>query len=381
MNSIQLVGQVTAADVGAVIAQWREAGKDFHLIALLPEAESPSVALLQAICREAAIPLAGAVFPGLINGSELISNGALLLRVDAAPPPLLVERVADPAGMQRITDQLAGYVESRLDEGEEASLLCIFDALTPNIGTHLDAWYLRLADRVRYFGVNAGNERFVSAPCVFDNERFVADAVLLQLLPDHPGACLEHGYGVPDNFITATSAHGNCIDQIDWRPALDVYGELMQLQYGVAIDRESFYRYAVHFPFGILRADGEVLVRIPVALNDNGGIICVGEIPPNSVLALLDARAASTQAAAVLAQGLTDMCGSRQGKELLLFYCAGRRMHMGEGMAAELAAIAHHTAARHVLGALSLGEIGGSRAGGYPLFHNATLVGVPWQNC
>jgi hypothetical protein len=159
-----------------------------------------------------------------------------------------------------------------------------------------------------------------------------------------------------------------------------VYRELMQLQYGVAIDRENFYTYAVHFPFGILRADGEVLVRIPVALDDKGGIICVGEIPPNSVLALLDARAASTQSAAALAQGLTSLCGSLQGQELLLFYCAGRRMHMGEGMAAELGAIACHTAAGRVLGALSLGEVGGSRAGGYPLFHNATLVGVPWPN-
>jgi hypothetical protein len=381
MNSIQLVDRVTAVDVGAVITEWRKVSTDFHLIALLPEAESASVALLQAICREAAVPLGGAVFPELINGSELIRSGALLLRVDAAPPPLLVEGVADSAGMQRVADQLAGYVEGNLDESEEASLFCIFDALTPNIGTHLDAWYLRLADRVRYFGVNAGSERFVSAPCVFDGERFAADAVLLQLLPDHPGACLEHGYGVPENFITATSAHGNCIAQIDWRPALDVYRELMQLQYGVAIDRGNFYTYAVHFPFGILRADGEVLVRIPVALDDNGGIICVGEIPPNSVLALLDARAASTQSAAALAQGLTDMCGSLRGKDLLLFYCAGRRMHMGAAMVAELDAIARHTAAGRLLGALSLGEIGGSRAGGYPLFHNATLVGVPWPNC
>lgn len=380
MNSIQLLSQVTAADVAAVITGWRKVSKNFHLIALLPEAERPSVALLQAVCREAAVPLGGAVFPALIDGSALITNGALLLCVDGAPPPLLLEGVADSAKMQGVADQLVGYVEGHLDESAEASLLCIFDALTPNIGTHLDAWYLRLADRVRYFGVNAGNERFVSAPCVFDNQRFVADAVLLQLLPDHPGACLEHGYGVPDNFTTATSAQANCIAQIDWRPALDVYRELMQLQYGVMIDRENFYSYAVHFPFGILRADGEVLVRIPVALDDNGGIICVGEIPANSVLALLDARTASTQAAAALAKDLADLCGSLHGQDLLLFYCAGRRMHMGDGMVAELDAVARHTATGRLLGALSLGEIGGSRAGGYPLFHNATLVGVPWPN-
>jgi hypothetical protein len=230
---------------------------------------------------------------------------------------------------------------------------------------------------VRYFGVNAGNERFVSEPCLFDGKRFVANGLLLQLLPGHPGACLEHGYGVPAQAITATSASGNSIVQIDWRPALEVYRDLMREQYGVAIDRENFYSHAVHFPFGILRADGEVLVRIPVALGDKGEIICVGEIQPNSLLTLLDARAGSGKAATALARDLAQL-GVAPGGDLALFYCAGRRLHIGEGLGDELSAVKLETAAAQVAGALSLGEIGGARSDGYPLFHNATLVGVPW---
>jgi len=230
--------------------------------------------------------------------------------------------------------------------------------------------------------VNAGNERFVSEPCLFDADRFVANGALLQLLPGHPGACVEHGYSVPEHTITATAASGNTIVQIDWRPALDVYREIMQDQYGIAINRENFYEHAVHFPFGILllRARGEVLVRIPVALGENDEIICVGEIRPNSLLALLDARTATGRAAPLLADNLAELGRAEPGGDLVLFYCAGRRLHVGEGVGEELSAVLRETAARQMAGALSLGEIGGPSSDDYPLFHNASLVGVQWPS-
>jgi hypothetical protein len=364
--------------VAGVLESWRREGAAFHVIALLPEAEKARVAELQAACRDAGVALGGGIFPQLIHDGALCDHGALLLKVTGAPPPLLVGEVGWAASVEAACEEVSRYVEDNLGSAEDASLFCIFDALVPNIATHLDGWYLALADRVRYFGVNAGNERFVSEPCLFDGERFIADAVLLQLLPGHAGACLEHGYGVPDCAITATSAAGNAIVQIDWRPALDVYREIMQAQYGVAIDRDNFYANAVHFPFGIMRADGEVLVRIPVALGEKGEIVCVGEIPPNALLTLLDARAGTGWAAAALARDLVEQGAWNESGDLLLFYCAGRRMHVGDGLRDELEEVARTTGAARVDGALSLGEIGAARSGGYPLFHNATLVGVPW---
>lgn len=377
--SITVLNRIDAAFLAPLLDTWKAQARRCHAIALVPEAECTKVPLLQAAFGQAGIALAGAVFPQLVHGDRLIGQGVVLLRVFDAPPPCLIENIATAEAPAAVADQVARYVESNLGDDDEAALFCIFDALVPNIASHLDAWYLRLADRVGYFGVNAGNERFVSEPCLFDGERFVANSVLMQLLPGHPGAALDHGYGIPDAVTTATSATGNRIVQIDWRPALDVYRELLAAQYGVALDRDNFYTHAVHFPFGILRADGEVLVRIPVAIGERDEIVCVGEIPPYSILTLLDARASGTTAR-TLAASLAQRGAAVTDADLLLFYCAGRRMHMGEGVGTELAAVARETGAAQVVGALSLGEIGGSRSGGYPLFHNATLVGLPWPS-
>jgi hypothetical protein len=81
----------------------------------------------------------------------------------------------------------------------------------------------------------------------------------------------------------------------------------------------------------------------------------------------------------VLTDGLVAMLGNSAAAELLLFYCAGRRKHLGlEKATAELQAFAQRTQAAGIAGALSLGEIGGSTLHGYPLFHNATLVAATW---
>lgn len=380
MSAITYLSEVAPATLHATLAAWKAAGVHQCLV-FLPEAEASAIPLVQAVCQELEVALAGAVFPELLQSTGLTRRGAVLLPLRDCPAPLLLDNVARPEGVASLARQLTAYVEASVPESQDVTLFCIFDALVPNIATHLDAWYLALADRVHYLGINAGSETFTSIPCLFDNRRCIADGLLVQLLPGHPGGCLEHRYGVPERVITATSAEGNRIVQIDWRPALEVYGDLMREQYGVTIDRDNFYTYAAHFPFGILRADGEVLVRIPVALDEDGSIFCVGEIPPNAVLALLDARATSDQACGSLVRDLEQLVGLPI-PELLLFYCAGRRMHMGpEGMGAELQGLKQGLGSAHICGALSLGEIGSSQRGGYPLFHNATLVGIPWRRC
>jgi hypothetical protein len=271
-------------------------------------------------------------------------------------------------------------VKQHLDGVDEATLFMLFDAMVPNIGTLLDQLYLQLANRVHYAGANAGSETFKPLACLFDNQRLVNNGVLMVLLSEHKGAILEHGYHAPPQTVYATSTAGNCISQIDWQPAFEVYQELVQSHYGVQITPENFYENAVHFPFGIVRANHHVVVRIPVMLTTDGALFCVGEVAPNSVLTLLKSPTVDThETLSVLTKGLTAMNGDSAASELLLFYCAGRRMHLGiEKATTELQEFEQRTRASQVAGALSLGEVGGSTLHGYPLFHNATLVAAHW---
>ena len=365
-----------------LLAAWQAGQPRMGVLALLPEAERDSVARVQQVCARRHIPVVGALFPALIESGAFRTAGAWLLRFDEMPYAALHPNLPrEPEKIPAAMDALAADLVPHLNDGRDATLLLLFDAMVPNIATLLDELYLRLANRVHYMGANAGSETFQAVPCLFDGSRTVQGGVLAILMKPHPGAVLEHGYSAPPQMLTATSTEGNRIIHIDWRPAFEVYQEMARAQYGVEIDRENFYRYAVHFPFGIVRANGMILVRIPVALEEDGSLFCVGEVPPNAMLTLLKAPAVdSVHTLDTLVQGLAALDGPSAGQELLLFYCAGRRLHLGiEAAENEVRELTRRTQAAQVAGALSLGEIGGSTQWGYPLFHNATLVASRWR--
>lgn len=381
-SAVCYLSEVNRTTLTERIEAWKSEFPEMGVLALLPEWEKHAVTILQRVCSDAGVSLTGGIFPELIDNDRFIRQGCLLLRFDQAPFYVLKEHLPrDSEGAQRVMETVAGQIRENISKDDgEATLFLLFDAMVPNISTLLDEVYLKLANRVHYAGANAGSETFQPMPCLFDNQRLVGDGMLAILIKRHNGAILEHGYQLPAKSYTATASDGNRITYIDWRPAFEVYCELVQAQYGVKITRDNFYQYAAHFPFGIVRANHNVLVRIPVAVGDDGSVTCVGEVPAHSVLSLLEAPPPGSHVTVdSLLERLATLNGGIAGHDLLLFYCAGRRMHLGaEAAEAEVHDMGQRGKVRQITGALSLGEIGASSLRGYPLFHNATLVTALW---
>lgn len=354
--------------VDDLLATWKQAFPTGGAFVFVAEASREQLPLLQHTCKQADIPLIGAVFPALIHGSTFLKEGFLFIRMNEMPEYFLTDNIHTDEAV----DQLSMQISMRTDTSLHQSLFLMFDAMVPTIATILDRLYLKLADSVQYSGVNAGSETFQPMPCLFNTEVIMQNAVLAILMPASGTSIVTHGYPIPTEIMNATSSTGNCIQSIDWQPAFEAYKKLTNECYGVEISAENFYEVAVHFPFGIVLANGETLIRIPVALSEDGALFCVGEVPENSILTLMHGKKeVLLDAVKELGQQLAKM--NFQG---LTFYCAGRRMHLGlEQATVELATIA----AQHneVIGALSLGEIGISKASAYPQFHNAALVCSP----
>lgn len=351
------------------IDQWSKEFPEMGILAFVAEASKDDVAALQTLCRSNNISLIGALFPALIAGSSFYNSGILLFLMPKMPGYFLHPEICPSTGGAELAEKAVELLGS--DEG--GTLFMIFDSMVPNISTLLDRIYLQLADSVGYAGVNAGSETFQPMPCLFDSERLVQNGLLAIWFRHASPALLEHGYSLPEQIITVTTSNGNCIETIDWRPAFEVYQELAREQYGLEITQENFYEFGVHFPFGIVRARGDVLVRIPVALTENGALYCVGEVPENSILTLLHGPADKLMEGVVRLSKKAANTGNS-----MFFYCAGRKMHLGDSSAAQ--ELEHMSSeAGEQAGAVTLGEIGNFEAGGYPQFHNGTLVHFPWD--
>lgn len=375
---MEFIHHLARPDANSFEALLRRDGLPSRMLVFAAEADAGSLPELVSLAAERGIRLHGAVFPELIIEGQFHRHGMLLLGLDDVEARS-VRNVAHRSP-QLVADELASWVRDRMPGqaiGQDShTLMLFFDAQLPHIASMLDELYLQLGDAVNYAGVNAGSETFQPIDCLLDDGQMLQQAVLALLVPDHPGAVLGHGYRAPAEMVLATSGEGNRIETIDWQPAFDVYRQRVRQHYGVEITAENFYQCGVHFPFGILRGQGEALVRIPVGLEPDGSLLCVGEVPPHAMLALLDAPQAGSGATV---DQLVGQLPETNPRTMLAFYCAGRRMHFGEeGAQAELGRLADGVAAP-LMGALSLGEIGPLGQGGYPLFHNGTLVVAPWR--
>jgi len=375
--------QLDAPQLESQLRQWQAGHPDQQLLALLAEADQASLPLLQTCCLHLGIPLAGGVFPGLLNAEGFLQHGAWLLPypADISPSLLKINCEHGPAQAARHMEEHVLHMLSQWPSAMgKPTLFMIFDGMLPDIASTLDELYLRLADQVYYAGVNAGSASFQPIDCLFDQHYATGHGVLCLLLPATANPVLGHGYTAPLQTTTATATAGNRIFQIDWRPAFETYQQIVKQRFGTELNRDNFYSYGVHYPFGIALANEQLLIRIPVALEDDGSVFCVGEVPENSVLLMLQApEAPEEQCIGSIVEALRARHGDIRQQTVLSFYCVGRNMHFGDAAQQEVRQLQALTEARPLLGALTLGEIGSLQEWGYPLFHNASILCSLWD--
>ncbi len=377
-SGVVYLAEIDEQSVAALVTRWRQQNPQGGVLVFLAEQSRDTLPVIQQALRKLDYPMVGGIFPRVIADARFQEHGAVLFLFQKMPEFYIVDKL-DTYG-NKLAAALAPMVDDiqvKVQRGGVSTAFLFFDGLVSQVGTILDTLYFQLSDDIHYAGVNAGSETFQPMPCLFDGERVEQQAMLLLLLELEHEIALAHGIKVPDEVISATSTQGNRIASIDWRPAYDVYQELAKSQYGVDVTKENFYQVGVHFPFGILRADGEVLVRIPVALEDDGALHCVGEVPANAILTLL--RASDIDGLHTPMSITARLGEEKSATPVMLFYCAGRRMHLGELADKELKLFVGAVRPSPVFGALSLGEIGSAQTGGYPLFHNAALVALRWR--
>lgn len=363
--------------LAGLMAEWAPQNDGLLVLALVCEKERDALPALQQAMAEAGVVLVGAVVPGVVVDGRIVRQGLLLLEGSTSWPYKLIPLASENGRTSEAAlGELCDLATTELPDAGETSLLMFIDAMVPDAASLLDRLYLEIGDQVHYAGSSVGSETFQSIPCIFDNQVVRPDALLALLVPRHPGVVLAHSYQADESLRVATATRGNRIRQIDGRPAFEVYQEMMDRVYGVALTRENFYQYAAHFPFALNRAHGEPLVRIPVLAEDDGSVFCVGEVPQNALLGVV--RAVPPGSSATV-QALAGWTRQQHAPVVLVFYCAGRTMHLGEAQAnRELALMSSEVAPTTVVGILSLGELA-SMGQSYPAFHNATMVIFPWK--
>lgn len=343
------------------------------MLLIATESSDPVKALVQAL-QDRGIPFFGALFPGVIHGTQEIKEGIIIKKWTAAAPPTIIREVA--------SKKLAGLEKLRLpDTPKKLTAFTFIDGLTFHIDHFLESLNNLLGGKVNFIGGGAGVMSFEQQACVFSNEGFFQDAAVVCLVEQKSRLGVRHGWEKVAGPLVATHTERNVIHQLNWNNAFEEYKAIIKADCGKDINHDNFFEIAKSYPFGIYRENEEDIVRDPFKVGKDGELICFGEVKPHTVLNVLKGKPTTLIDAA---QEAINDCKAKDNTQLaasetMVVNCISRRHFLENAFEDEMNIIAQEVetvAGETPHGILSLGEISSYGTGLLDIFNKTIVVGT-----
>ncbi|MCB9423072.1 MAG: FIST C-terminal domain-containing protein [Ardenticatenaceae bacterium] len=320
------------------------------------------------ILTNVSIPLLGGVFPQLILAQTKLTRGTLVIGLLETPDVLVIPGLSNPA-----VDYDDVIDEQYPELGEAQTMMVFVDGLSTRISALIDSLFNVFGLEINYIGGGAGSLTLVQQPCLFTNQGLVQDSAVLALLKTASGIGVSHGWHSIRGPFKVTESEKNVIKTLDWRPAFDVYREILAEEADITITPENFFDLAKGYPFGINRLGSEKVIRDPIAVIDGSSLVCVGEVPSESYVDIMtgDTQSLVQAAARAVKQGKAHFKAGDPASTTLFIDCISRVLFLEDEFAQELNAV--YDQATSLVGALTLGEIANSGEN-YLEFYNKTAV-------
>ncbi len=342
---------------------------------LFAEDNPPDIPLLIEALNHKNILFFGGIFPGLLYGNQQTTSGGLIKKFKASSAPFLVSNIA--------SNQYSGFPDISANTfREKGTAIILLDGLMPNIYRFLEKINDFLGEKCMFIGGGAGSISLQPQPCIFSNNGFEKDAAVVCVIDSQIRLGVRHGWKHLAGPLVATATEGKTILQLNWENAIDVYNDIVEKDCGIPLTKDNFAGIAQGYPFGILREKEDDIVRDPLAIGENGSIVCIGEIPPNTVLHVLKGHPeALLNAARKAVSESTEIPGlPAAATGTFVVDCITRALFLDEQFAEEMniirASVVVNTDEQEPYGILSLGEISSYGEGLLELFNKTIAIGT-----
>ncbi len=286
-----------------------------------------------------AAPIVGCTSAGSITGDGVQEQAVsvLVLKSDQAKfIPVKITGIG--AGMNAAGKKFAEALKA---SGEDVRMAFIFsDALAGN-GTDLVRGILEvMGSTFQLGGGAAGDDLNFKKTWQFFNDEALTDALvgfgIAGGLPIEVGA--DHGWQPIGNARIATKAEGTKLIELDGKPAFQIYQDYFGAR---ATDfKKALSLAAVSYPLG-MKSPGsgeQIMIRAPLAVGDDGSIVCGAEIVPGAQIYLMIGTLSGVLWSAE--QTAKSLMGSTSGASRRVIFvsdCVARKILLGERGQEEIA--------------------------------------------
>jgi len=335
------------------------------------EKSNVEIADLIKLLNKSEIPFFGAIFPAVIHNGEHYDNGVVISKL---------KNVVSTHLVQGLDQNKMTIPEFKIAPNKNYCALTFVDGLAPNISLFLSEMYDKYGKSISYLGGGAGSLSFVQKPCLFFKDGFYDNAALIVIVETQVSLGVTHGWKKLKGPLVATKTNKNVIEEINWEPAFLVYQKYILEDSGKEITKDNFFSIAKGYPFGMHKDYAECIVRDPIATDVNNRLVCVGEVPENTVLDLLKGEQSALINAAENAAMISRSSASSEVNNVILIDCISRTLFLEDHFSKELTVIGQElkksTKNQNLAGALTLGEISSYGNGNLEFFNKTTVVGL-----
>jgi len=153
-----------------------------------------------------------------------------------------------------------------------------------------------------------------------------------------------------------------------------VYKKAIEANTTEQLSQSSFSSNSVRFPFGINKLGGDVLVRDPLKLLDDGSIVCAGELFEGEFVDILhcDTQSLLKASRKAMLESCNNLDKEIRNHMTLFVDCISRYLFLGDAFREEINNVC--SASQRVFGACTLGEIANTGLKYLELYNKTAVV-------
>lgn len=252
--------------------------------------------------------------------------------------------------------------------------LVMTDALAGHADLLVDELTLATAGQYQFFGGGAGDNAQFQRTAVFcGREVLNGAAVALEILSDKPLAIgVRHGWQPVSKAYRVTEVDGMRLVSLNGLPTVEVFQDHAE-QTHQTLDRAAPIPFFLHNILGVDTGVGHQL-RVPLAVLDDGSVICAAEVPLGAVVHIMrTSHGSAVEAAESATDAALAALGPNKVQAAVFFDCVATRLRMGDGFQDEITTVRNRLSGADLMGCNTHGQI--ARAEGqFEGFHNCTAV-------
>jgi len=317
-------------------------------------------------------PVFGGIFPAIIHEKKSYTRGSLLIGLTVPVHVSIIQNISDAE-----TDFETILEDSIPEEFAHANTMFVFlDGFARRISSLIDDLFNIFGLETNYMGGGAGSLSFEKKPVIYTHEGLLEDAAVLALTQHRSGIGVSHGWQTIGGPYRVSQSDQNEIISLDWSPAFEIYREVVEAHSGKTFTKENFFDIAKAYPFGMTRLGSEKVVRDPISVSPDGTLTCVGEVPENEYVHILNGNRESlvSAAAEALDLGVSNFGNPDEGDFVFAIDCISRVLFLQEDFQQELEAMSR--TGLPLLGALTLGEIANSGHSHLEFYNKTSVIGL-----